>query len=65
MEFIDPLASDASSPLQDPHVGPHGKVICLTMVTIVCECGKPAEIIVDLHVQVYAAQFVNRYTMLK
>ncbi|KAJ8443354.1 hypothetical protein Cgig2_015835 [Carnegiea gigantea] len=50
MEFFDPLASDASSPLQGPHVGPRGKVICGTVFPIVWECGKPAEIVVDPHV---------------
>ena len=47
MEFIDPLALDASSPLQGPHVGPRSKVTHGTMVPIVCKCGKLAEIIVD------------------
>ncbi|KAJ8435440.1 hypothetical protein Cgig2_012561 [Carnegiea gigantea] len=38
VEFINPLASDASSPLQGPHVGPRSKVICGTVVPIACEC---------------------------
>jgi len=35
MEFIDPLALDALSPLQGPHMGPYSKVICGTVFPIV------------------------------
>ncbi|KAJ8422967.1 hypothetical protein Cgig2_002716 [Carnegiea gigantea] len=50
MEYMDPLASDASSPLQAPHVGPRIEGIWGTVVPIICNCGTPAEMVVDPHV---------------
>ena len=50
MEYMDPLASDASSTLQAPHVGPRTEIRCGTVVPIVCDCGMPTEMVVDPHV---------------
>jgi len=50
MEFDDPLASDASSLMKGPHMGPPTNNICGNVIPMVCQYSQPAEFVVDPHV---------------
>ena len=50
MEFNNPLTSDASYPIKSQHVEPSTNHHLGNVIAILCECGVPAEFIVDLDI---------------